>query len=184
MELEGFIPGNDIPWDTVAEHMVRYVCQDYPTEEIQELAARITSGVSPQDRTSQMIAIRNWILANLQYVKDAPEAARLFGPISQFGAKDDLEMLKSPHVVLETGRYDCDCAVVLICSLLMALGIPARFTMVGFYPETEVGPEAFEHVYAEGLDEATGIWVVIDPVAYPDEKRMLADVRQSRVYDL
>lgn len=124
-----------------------------------------------------MIAILNWVLVNLEYVMDEKEANRIFGTVG------DLEMVKSPRAVLESGRYDCDCGATLIASLLLSLGIPARFVAVGFDPYEETGPDGYDHVYVQGLNEY-GQWVIVDPVAHPNESKMVLDIKQVKIYDV
>jgi hypothetical protein len=154
-----------------------YAREQYTSPLIQNLAYEIAGNINPKDKTSQMVAILNWILANLEYVKDEQEANRIFGTIG------DLEMIKSPKAVLESGKYDCDCGATLIASILLALGIRSRFVAVGFDPYEVTGPDGYDHVFVQGLNE-NNQWVIIDPVAYPNENRMVLDIKQAKIYDV
>ena len=176
MKIEGYI--EDHTTDDTLRAMIGYARTGKLDPKIMDLAERITAGIPPEDHRSQMIAVLNWIQANMTFVEDSQEAARLFGTTG------DVEMVKGPTSVLETRRYDCDCIATFIAALIMSLGIPARFVVVGFSPYEMTGPEGLEHVYAQGHDNATGKWMVIDPVAWPNERQMVLDTRQVKIYSI
>jgi hypothetical protein len=131
------------------------------------------------DNKSKMIALRNFVLSNLRYVHDEVEAKSNYNVEHPEG----VELVKSPLAVLESGTYDCDCAATLIASMLMSIGIVCRFAVVGFYDEAVAGPDAFEHVFVQGSCE-DGSWFTVDPVSYPDERKMLDDTRQYKYYEV
>jgi len=179
MKIEGYIP-NRSTYAQVIEVMTRYARKDSTSDKIVDLANRISSLVHPSDNKSKMIATLNWIKTNLSYTYDHLEAMRLFGM-----DPEDIELVKSPLAVLESGRYDCDCIATFIASIFLYLGVQVRFVIVGFddsAPETEY--EGYSHVYAQGFDESSGTWVVVDPVSHPDEKCMILDTKRVRVYPL
>jgi transglutaminase-like putative cysteine protease len=176
LKIEGYLPTHTT--DDALQAMIYYTRREYLHPQVQELAQDIVAGIHPSDQTSQMIAIIHWIKNNIKYVKDEVEAARLFG------TSGDLEMVKSPSAVLRSGRYDCDCIATLIAAMLISIGIKARFIVVGFAPQEVTGPDGFEHVYAQGYDEATGTWMILDPVSHPMERQMILDTKQARIYDL
>ena len=163
----------DVPNHTTEQAlqgMVHYATKESSEPHVQGLADQITAGIHPSDKRSQMIAILNWVLCNLTYVKDQEESRRL-----GFG-NEDLELIKSPVVVLQTRRYDCDCIATLIASVMLALGIQPQFVVIGFGN----GPE---HVYCRGMDE-NGQSIIVDPVSHPDEDQMILDTQEFQVYDL
>lgn len=176
MKIEGYMPEHTT--DDAVAVVIHYAKKDYTNPRIQHLASAITNGIHPADQRSQMIAILNWVKANLKYVFDEDEAARLFG------TSGDIEMVKSPIAVLDSGRYDCDCISTLISALLMALGIRPRLVVVGFHAAELTGPDGFEHIYVQGWDENEKKWFIIDPVSHPSEKQMVLDTKQSKFYDL
>jgi transglutaminase-like putative cysteine protease len=168
--IDGIIPAGSYTTQDVLNIMARYARKDQHEEKIVNLAYKITGKINNNDLRSKMIAIRNWILSHLRYVKDPKEAKRLFKIDSCHFENGDLEMVKSPLVVLETGVYDCDCAATLISSMLLALGIDARLVAVSFYSVNEE-LDPYGHVFAQGFDGYE--WITIDPVSYPNEKRMV-----------
>lgn len=177
IEFQEIIPAGSYTTDDVLAVMARYAIEDYSSREIQDLAASLTYEINVNDTESIMIAIRNWILSNMKFVKDNAEAVRLFGH-----REPDLEMVKSPLGVLGTKRYDCDCISSFIASLLLALGIPARFVAVSFYPLEVTGSDGYSHVFCQGYNGNK--WITIDPVSYPNEARMLNDVKQWKPFDI
>ena len=179
MELEGTV--NREGWtDQQATDAAVKVMIDYAKKDVGGVTPLVRSFTDDlHDNKSKMLAIRNWVLQNLKYVKDEVEAKRLYGVEHPEG----VELVKSPLAVLESGIYDCDCGATLIASMLLAIDINARFIVIGFYDEQFAGSGAFEHVLAQGLLDS-GEWFTIDPVSYPDERRMLEDTRQYKVYEI
>lgn len=66
------------------------------------------------------------------------------------------EYVQDSRRTLEAGVGDCDCKVVLLCSLLQALGHRTRFVVIGQDRET------LSHVYCEVLTKQHG-WLPLDP---------------------
>ena len=66
------------------------------------------------------------------------------------------EYVQDSRRTLEAGVGDCDCKVVLLCSILQALGHKTRFVVIGH------DREAFSHVYCEVLTKQHG-WLPLDP---------------------
>lgn len=182
--LEGYLPAGSYSTHDTLAIMAQYAVGDSVNPKIQNLADKITKGIHPADQLSQMLAVRNWILANLLYVTDASEAKRLFRIPDSEMEHGELEAVKSPEATLKTKRYDCDCGASLIASVLLALGIPVRFMAVSFHPEQVTGPDGFSHVFAQGFDGSTGQWVILDPVSYPNEKQMLREIKQTTVFSV
>jgi len=176
MKLERYLPEHTTD-DTIVV-MRYYALKDRSDPIIQDLAHQITSDIHPSDKKSQMMAIMNWILVNMIYIHDEDEGRRLFG------TDGDVELVKSPTATLESGRYDCDCIATFIASLMLALGIKPKFIVVGFSPDYMTGPDGYEHVYVTGFDDNSGRWIIIDPVSNPDEKQMILDTKQHKVYDI
>lgn len=179
MKIEGYIPDRST-YEQVIGVMTRYARKDSTSDEIVELANLLAGSIHPSDSKSKMVAVLNWIKVNLSYTYDHVEANRLFGM-----DPEDIELVKSPLAVLESRRYDCDCIATFIASIFLYLGISVRFLIVGFdssIPETEY--EGFSHVYAQGFDEETGQWVIVDPVSHPKERSMILDTKRVRVYPL
>ena len=174
MQIEGYKPAGSYTTRDVMQVMQRYAVQDSNAPALRSLANDICVGIEPDDKRSCMIAIRNWIVTNMAYVKDPEEARRLFGIKDEEMEHGDLEMVKSPLATLESMRYDCDCIASFISAILMNLGIQARLVAVSFQPAHMTGPDEYSHVFAQGYDGQE--WIVIDPVSYPTEKQMLKDV--------
>ncbi len=175
-------PAGTYTTDDSLDMMKRAALGDYASREIQELVADITSNLHPEDQRSQMLAVRNWVLANFQFVLDAKEAKRLFNVPDSELEHGELEMIKTPLQVLETRRYDCDCIASFLAACLMALGIQCRFVAASFLPVSMTGPDGYSHVYAEGFDGQE--WIILDPVSHPKEKNMLKDTIYSKVFNV
>jgi len=178
VEITSLIPAGRYSTQDVLAIMAEFSVREHTDPKVQNIVFRVTRDV--HDDTSRMLAIRNWILANLTYVKDPPEAKRLFNLSGEHFEHGELEMIKTPTATLETRRYDCDCVATLIAAMLMAIGIQARFAAVKFHDNHD--DDEFSHVFAQGCDSRTGTWVTIDPVSYPHEKQMLLDTRSAKTF--
>lgn len=90
-------------------------------------ASKVTQSCGAKDIACRIGAIHRFVQGQIRYQLD---------PV-------DVELLQSPDKTLERMAGDCDDQAVLVASLLMAIGIPARFVAIGFEPNV------YEHVYAE-----------------------------------
>lgn len=176
MKLEKYFSHHTV--DDAINAMIYYAKMYKDSPEIKNAIEIILPGVNLQDYPTIFATIRNYIKNTMQYVPDGDEA-RLFG----FDGSD-LELVKSPKAILESGRYDCDCASTLIASILLSLCIPVRFVIISTLPFSETGPGGWTHVYTEGYDSNEKKWVVIDPVSHPDEKQMILDTKQHKIYNI
>lgn len=174
MEIERILPQhtNDDTVKAIIEYGKRFSSDPALVTMANEICGNLNTD------TSKMIAIVNWIKKHLVYVEDTDEAKRLAG------YHGEAEVVKSPLAVLESGKYDCDCISTLILSLLMILGIRTRIALVGFHTPEQTGPDGYEHVYVQGLDNATQEWIIVDPVSHPNESKMLLDTKQVQLYDI
>lgn len=66
------------------------------------------------------------------------------------------EYVQDTQRTLEAGVGDCDCKVVALCSLLMALGHKTKFIVIGNQPDD------YSHVYCAVLTKEYG-WLPLDP---------------------
>lgn len=178
VEITSIIPAGRYSTQDVMAIMADFARNGHTDPKIQNIVFRMTRDLV--DDTSRMLAIRNWILANLTYSKDPPEAKRLFNLSGEHFEHGELEMVKTPSATLETRRYDCDCVATLIAAMLLALGIQARFLAVKFH--NNANDDEFSHVFTQGYDSRTGTWITIDPVSYPHEKQMLLDSRSAKAF--
>jgi transglutaminase-like putative cysteine protease len=179
MKLEQVVDRENFTQDQATESAIDAM-RTYARKDVAEVGAiAIPLTRELADSKSKMIALRNFVLSNLQYVYDETEAKSRYNVSHPEG----VELVKSPLAVLESGTYDCDCIATLLASMLMSLGITCRFAVVGFYSEAVAGPGAFEHVFVQGCCE-DGEWFTVDPVSYPDERKMLDDTRQYKYYEI
>lgn len=100
----------------------------------------------PRDRDSQAQAIRDYLKEHFQFVND-PRGVELLVPPRQM-----LETIGKRYVV--TG--DCDEAAILGAALGKAIGLRARFVLIGF--TGKAGPYA--HVYT--ILRGGSRWVSLD----------------------
>jgi len=138
----GRIPGGDAGVMVTAETMKRLA--DERTPLLAETAANIMWGAG-ESITGAVEGVRRFVTEAVRYVPDAWNA----------------EVVRSPTYMLRriqrsgVAYGDCDDMATLAAALGLALGIPARYVLVGF----NGGP--LEHVFTE-LWTPDG-WVTVDP---------------------
>ncbi len=109
--------------------MARVTRHARKTLPVRQLAMRIVRGVGGHKNfKGQVSALHSWVKNNIQFVRDI----------------HGVETIQTPEKTLEFAQGDCDDQAVLLASLLMSVGFPARFVAVKMNP---FGP--FVHVYAE-----------------------------------
>lgn len=130
------IPDGDAGTLATVEHMRALVNDRCAHPRIRDLALRIIGNAAlPQQ---QIERIRSWLRTHVRFVPDP----------------DVTELLHDPVLLAEwierDGRVgvDCDDVAMLGAALGKAIGIPARFVVVGFYQPNA----AFGHVWTELFD--------------------------------
>lgn len=128
-----------------AVHRMRQlVRQDYALPLVRETAAAIVRGTGT-DAELQAARIRTWLTRTVGFLRDPYEKEGLHTPtalLTLLGARGWLEA-------------DCDDVAMLGAALGMAVGLRARFILLG----REGG---YEHVWAELQDPTGGTWWELD----------------------
>lgn len=96
---------------------------------MRELALTLVRNVPEKDFTAEVEAIHSFVRSHVRYVADV----------------DGVETLQTPDVTLRVEQGDCDDQSILVATLLLASGHPARFKVVGF------APGELSHVFVETL---------------------------------
>jgi len=102
-------------------------------------AKDILRGVPAFDDLSEAQSLYNWVRSNIRFTKD---------PVNK-------ETLYPPSELLQIRSGDCDDISMLLATLLMAVGYPARLMTVA------ASGDEFSHVYVEG--QINGQWIPMDP---------------------
>lgn len=139
---------------------------------LRPLAEKIVAKVEGGDYNSEIFAIYAWVDQNIRYVKDP----------------HDVELVKDPRRLLETGQGDCDDIACLLASLCMAVGHECRFVVVGFQPNVPshvVCQCAVRGVVSHG-GGSTGAkdWVTLDPVANLSTAEMHTRIQYVKIYGI
>lgn len=118
---------------------------------VNRLARDIVRSVPAFDDVAEAEALYNWVRANIRFTKD---------PVNK-------ETLYPPAELLKIRSGDCDDISMVMATLLMAVGYPARFVTVAATPNS---PEQFSHVYVEGeVPAGSGQWIPMDPARYDSQ---------------
>ncbi len=124
-------------------NLIRKAVADGLTDpRVNQLAASIVRAVPEYDDRAAAEAIFNWPLGNVRFTND---------PCGS-------EMIRSANWTIENGIGDCDdINGVLLPTLLMTVGIPARLVTVANDP---YHPNDFTHIYCEA--QIDGAWIPLD----------------------
>lgn len=127
----GWIPGGDAGTLATLVQM-RALARDGVRDPLVRAVAARFAGYEP---AVQVATLRSWLAMRWHFAPDPRAHETLVPPGAQL------------RVEAQTGRLagDCDDGAILAASLLLALGIPARFVVLGFGP----GVPPFQHVFTE-----------------------------------
>lgn len=109
------------------------------------LATDIVRGVPAFDDLAEANALYEWVRRNIRFTKD---------PVNK-------EKLYPPAELLKIRAGDCDDISMLMGTLLMAVGYPARLMTVA------ANGDEFSHVYVEA--NIDGQWIPLDPARYDSQ---------------
>lgn len=143
---------------------------------LRPLAERICAGLEPGDYNSEILAIYAFVRQHIRYARDI----------------HNVEYVKAPMRLLETGQGDCDDIACLLASLCMSMGNECRFLVVGF--ENKIPSHVFCQVAVRGAGTGGGSvdgnasggkqWVTLDPVADEQTPVMHSRVQTAMVFGL
>jgi hypothetical protein len=131
--------GGDAGVAQTIDQMRNLVSEAIADPSILRLAKDIVRGVPAFDDTAEAEALYNWVRQNIRFTKD---------PVNK-------ETLYPPTELLQIRAGDCDDISMLLGTLLMAIGYPARLMTVA------ANGDEFSHVYVEG--QINGQWIPLDP---------------------
>jgi len=141
----------------VVQGMIKFAHQGKQDLEVRQLTTQICAGVEKGDYASEILAIYNWVFANIRYIRDI----------------HDVEFVQWPIRTIEAGAGDCDDMATLLAAMLMSVGNRCEFVLVSFdgiYPS---------HVYAQAVTPKGA--VIVDPVASTQTGPMLNNVKKRWV---
>lgn len=108
------------------------------------LATDIVRPVAAFDDYAEANALYEWVRSNIRFTKD---------PVNK-------EKLYPPAELLKIRAGDCDDISMLLATLLMAVGYPARLMTIA----APGSPDQFSHVYVEAeVPAGSGQWIPVDP---------------------
>ena len=142
------LAGGDAGVEQTINSMRSLVDEALHDPSIIRMATDIVRSVPAFDDFAEAKALYEWVRANIRFTKD---------PVNK-------EKLYPPAELLQIRAGDCDDISMLLGTLLMAVGYPARLVTVA---ASQQDPEQFSHVYVEG--EVGGQWIPMDPARYDSQ---------------
>ena len=120
------IPWGDRGTKAVIRRMVKFARSGsvHPIVRNQAVDILHNEGIEGRDSQSQVLAIRDWLDSNLEFMRDPSGAELVQSPARMLA---DLTDPGRPPIL----RVDCDDAAVLAAALGKAMGLRARFVGVG-----------------------------------------------------
>lgn len=123
------ISGGEAGTDQTINQISTFVVESLSRRDVRLLAIKIlqAAGASSKTPAKAAFALYQWVRSNIKYILD---------PVG-------VETVQDPEATLKVRAGDCDDHTVLLASLAMAVGIPARFVVIGPHRDR------FEHIYTE-----------------------------------
>lgn len=140
-------PDGDIGTGYTVRRMRQYANDARSDPVTRAAAVAITKDCGGRAVDCQIVAIRQWLDDHIRFIRDPAGLELLHTPEWQL-----LQIAKKAYI-----SVDCDDVAVLAAALGKAIGIRARYVVIGFLGNG--GP--FSHVYAE-LQGSGGKWREID----------------------
>ncbi len=142
------LPPSDLGTRLTLWAMRAMVTREYMHPMVRLTAANIVRGINGQDGVEQAQAIREYLENTTQFLRDPDGAEMLHGPIWQ------VQQIRQNGVV----QVDCDDVAMLSAAFGKAIGLRARFVVVGFN-----NPKApYRHVWTELSPRNMLAWVDMD----------------------
>jgi hypothetical protein len=124
------------------------VQRDFVLPEVRLTASEIVAGMGGRDGIAQAHAIRDWLSAHVEFLRDPDRGEMLHGPAWQ------VRRIRAHGIV----AVDCDDVAMLAAALGRSIGLRARFTVVGFF-----SPRApFRHIWTDLAPPNQNVWVECD----------------------
>lgn len=127
---------------------------------------------SPNDknfRKCRIITAFNWVQMNVTYENDPIDIEHITYP-----SKMIQEKLRDGYT-----SGDCDDHALLLASLLLSVGVPARFKVISQDPLSD-----YHHIYIEAFDDSIGKWIPLDAIYKNFRPGQEVRFVKSKTYDL
>lgn len=161
--------------DETVAHMRQLVRSARKDPAVLQLVREVCAGLEPGDYNSEILAIYNWVDANVRYVRDIHE----------------VELLIAPQRMIALAKQgkasgDCDDIAMLTASMLMAVGNECRFVVAGFVKDqpSHVFCQVGIRTAAVGGGNTAGdiLWHTVDTVAAENTAQMHSRILFVRPY--
>lgn len=142
------LPSSDFGTYFTLAQMRAMVTREFLLPLVRLTATNIVSGIGGQDGIEQAHTIRSFIEQHTEFLRDPDTVEMLHGPAWQ------LRQINQRGIV----QVDCDDVAMLAAALGKAVGLRARFVVVGF--GTRTAP--YRHVWAELSPRMPLSWIEMD----------------------
>lgn len=134
------VPGADV-LDTVT--MINNIIEEQKIKpEIRAKALKLIQGIPEDDQMGEIKRLFEYVRKNIRFTRDV----------------QGIETLQYPENTMKWGGGDCDCKVILLGSLLSAIGHKIRYSI---YKITN--PVKFDHINLQVFLRKRNKWLTLDP---------------------
>lgn len=156
--------------------MGRVIQQSIATPIVRQCVSAIVEGIDPQDYSGQAVAVRDWIAAHTQFLRDPA----------------GVELLHTPEWMLRTisangvAQVDCDDVAILAGALMGAIGWSVTLVTVAF-----LDSRTYSHVYCSASPPSAAfvdsdgeqIWIEFDTTR-PMQDVPVSMIGRSRTFPI
>lgn len=157
-----WIPGGELGTEATIAKMRQFAVQSSVDPTIINLARQIVADAAELDFAAKAEAIRAWVAQNIKYENETYAVETLIHPVTLIAK-------------MKVRSGDCDCQATLVASLLLAVGIPARFAVMGAYNNRT-------HVWTEA--EVDGVWYAVDTTNRHQTSLVVNNTPGKRTFDI
>lgn len=156
------IPAGEAGTDATVKRLAELIEYAERRPDVRLVALQIINSakISGRDKQAVGAAIHRFVKNRVRFVND---------PIG-------IETVQQPEITLRLGAGDCDDQAALVAALARAVGIPARFAVIGQTPDT------FRHIFTEL--QINGKWVPADTTSPRPFGAAVPNLGSKKTYSL
>jgi len=143
------ISGGDQGIYETINRMIGLVHEAMRDRRVKHWAAKMVMGLRVADKAGQVEAIKSFVQSRFNFIADTAGVEELVSPILMLRDLEDRNYLIG----------DCDDLSMLLAALVRAVGIPARFQVSGFKPDSK-GIVQYTHVGCQAFIK--GVYISMD----------------------
>lgn len=141
---------------------------------LRQLCEATCANLDSKDYLSEALAIGNLCTQRMRYMRD-PKT---------------VELVRAPYVIAgqilkgQIPNVDCDDMACFIAAAMMSMGATCQIITAAFADQFYEGIRQYSHVYTRVYEPRSKQWIVVDPVAADQTKKMLRTIRAVKIWEI